>query len=309
MDFSALKNRSGKGALEQLTQELSKLTATESKGDDRFWRPEVDKAGNGYAVIRFLPAPGNEEVPFVRLFKHSFKGPDGQWYIENSLTTIGKPDPVGQLNSTLWNSTTDDKSPAREQARLQKRKLTYITNIYIVQDSANPENNGKIKLFSFGKKIFDKLNDAMNPQYADETPMNPFDLWEGANFKLKIRTVEGYLNYDKSEFDKPSALFDDDKKLEAIWKSEHLLQPFLAPENFKSYEELEARMRRVLCMDKPSPQASRQAATTRKPSIDEGADELLNRLEPKQERTAEPRSQIADDGDDSDLEFFRKLAS
>jgi hypothetical protein len=303
-DFSALKTRSGKSSFEKLTQELSKLTQTESKSDTRFWYPNVDKAGNGYAVIRFLPAPGDEELPFIRMFEHGFKGPTGQWYIENSLTTVGKDDPVGQMNSVLWNSTTDDNSPARKQARAQKRKLNYICNIYIVQDQANPENNGQVRLFKMGKKIFDKLNEAMNPQFADEKPMNPFDLWEGANFKLKIRMVEGYRNYDKSEFSEPAPLFDDDKKLESIWKSEHLLQPFLAADNFKSYEELKAKLDRVLGLEGPG--AARQAAAARKPTE---TDEDAPWQEPKTQRSAPSRTESASEDDDSDLEFFRALAS
>ena len=310
MDFSALKNRSGKSSLEKLTQELSKLnTQSESKGgDDRFWYPAVDKAGNGYAVIRFLPAPGDEDVPFVRMFEHGFKGPTGVWYIENSLTTIGKQDPVGELNSKLWNESTDDNSPGRKQARAQKRKLNYICNIYIVQDQANPENNGKVKLFKFGKKIFDKLNEAMNPQFADEKPMNPFDMWEGANFKLKIRTVEGYRNYDKSEFADAGPLFDDDKKLESVWKSEHLLQPFLAPENFKSYDELKAKLNRALGLnetgDSVAPAAARQAAAARKPSPTE---DDLPWQEPKAQRAAPAKTESSDE-DDEDLAFFKRLA-
>jgi len=310
MDFSKLRANSGKNSLEKLTQELSKLNQTEGKsGDNRFWYPNVDKAGNGYAVIRFLPAPGEEELPFIRMFEHGFKGPTGIWYIENSLTTIGKPDPVGELNSKLWNSTSDDESPARKQARAQKRKLNYICNVYVIQDQANPENNGKVFLFKFGKKIFDKLNEAMNPQFADEKPMNPFDLWEGANFKLKIRTVEGYRNYDKSEFSEPGPLFDDDKKLEAVWKSEHLLQPFLSPDNFKTYEELKSKLNRVLGLDDTgsvsSPAAARQAAAARKPNL---AEDEAPWQDPKPQQSSAPRQTSSDD-DDEDLEFFKKLAS
>lgn len=303
MDFSSLKNRSGKSSLEKLTQELTKLTQVEGKGaDNRFWYPATDKAGNGYAVIRFLPAPGTEELPFIRMFEHGFKGPTGLWYIENSLSTIGKTDPVGEMNSKLWNSTTDDESPMRKQARTQKRKLNYISNIYIVQDQNNPENNGQVRLFKFGKKIFDKLNETMNPQFADEKAMNPFDLWEGANFKLKIRMVEGYRNYDKSEFASPEPLFEDDKKLEAIWKSEHALQPFLAPDNFKSYEELSAKLTRVLGLEGPG--AARQAAAARKPTATE---EDAPWQEPKAQRSAPARTETVD-ADDDDLSFFQRLA-
>ena len=308
MDFSSLKNRSGKNSLEKLSAELAKLNQNqESSKDDRFWYPNVDKAGNGFAIIRFLPAPGEEDVPFVRIWEHGFKGPTGKWYIENSLTTIGKQDPVSDLNSKLWNSTSDDDSPARKQARAQKRKLTFVSNVYIVQDQQNPENNGKVKLFKFGKKIFEKLNEKMNPQFADEEAMNPFDLWSGASFKLKIRNVEGYRNYDKSEFSQAAPLFEDDNNMEAVWKQEHSLQAFLAPTNFKSYEELQTKLNAVLGLNESGtmqPAAARHAAASRKPAEDE--DELPWQA-PKQERAAPAKSAVAED--DSDLEFFRKLAS
>lgn len=310
MDFSSLKNRSGKNSLEKLSAELAKLNQNqESSKDDRFWYPTVDKAGNGFAVIRFLPAPGDEDVPFVRIWEHGFKGPTGKWYIENSLTTLAKQDPVSELNSKLWNSTNDDDSPARKQARAQKRKLAFISNIYIVQDQQNPENNGKVKLFKFGKKIFEKLNEKMNPQFADEERMNPFDLWSGANFKLKIRNVEGYRNYDKSEFAQAAPLFADDSDMEAVWRQEHSLQAFLAPSNFKTYEDLHAKLNAVLGLTETGgmqPQAARQMAASRSSSVDE--DEELPWQAPKQERAAAPRSTPMDD-DDQDLEFFKRLAS
>lgn len=247
MNFSELKKQSGKNFLEALSQELNKIIASESnKEDERFWQPSVDKAGNGYAVIRFLPPPPNETLPFVRIWEHAFKGPTGKWYIEKSLTTLGQNDPVSDYNTRLWNSTNDDESPARKQARAQRRKLVFISNVYILNDQNEPENNGKVKLFRYGKKIFEKINEKMNPQFADEEPINPFDLWTGANFKLKIRTVEGYRNYDKSEFAKPGPLFDDDQKLEAIWKQEHSLQQFVDPSTFKSYDELQRRLNEVL---------------------------------------------------------------
>lgn len=307
MDFSKLKTMSGKGALEKLTSELAKLNTNQesSKGDDRFWYPAVDKAGNGFAVIRFLPAPGNEDVPFIRIWEHGFKGPTGLWYIENSLTTLGKQDPVSELNSKLWNASDDDTSPTRKQARTQKRRLTFISNIYIVQDQANPENNGKVKLFKFGKKIYDKLNEAMNPQFADEAPMNPFDLWAGANFKLKIRNVEGYRNYDKSEFASAGPLFDDDSQLEGVWKQEHSLQAFLAPSNFKPYEELKARLNRVLGLDdkgNEAPATARASAASKKSDEDE-----LPWTAPREERAAPSRSAPAEE-EDTDLEFFKNLA-
>jgi hypothetical protein len=314
VDFSKLRSMSGKSSLEKLSGELAKMnTQGESAGDDRFWYPNVDKAGNGYAVIRFLPAPGEEDVPFVRVFSHGFKGPGGQWYIEDSLTTIGKNDPVGEMNSRLWNESSDDNSPGRKQARAQKRKLGYICNVYIIQDQLNPENNGKVKLFKFGKKIFDKLNEAMNPQFADEEPMNPFCLWTGASFKLKIRNVEGYRNYDKSEFASPGPMFEDDKEMEAVWKQEHSLKTFVDPSKFKSYEELKTKLHRVLGIDensgKSTPAASRAQAANRR-SADE--DEGLPWQEQKQERAAPARQPAAtkpDADDDDDLAFFKKLAN
>jgi hypothetical protein len=242
LDFSALK-KTRKNSLDQLSREVEKLNQNTKSGDDnRFWKPEVDKAGNGYAIIRFLPAPKGEDVPFVRIFDHGFQGPGG-WYIENSLTTIGQDDPVGKINSRLWNSGIEAN---KEIARKQKRRLSFLSNIYVVSDPANPANEGKVFLYKYGKKIFEKINEAMHPQFADEEATNPFDLWEGANFKLKIRNFEGYRNYDKSEFDKVGPLKGDDEELEKIWESEHSLSEFLDPKNFKSYDELKRKLEKVL---------------------------------------------------------------
>ena len=211
--------------------------------DDRIWKPVMDKTGNGFAIIRFLPASKGEELPWAKLWNHAFQGPTGQWYIENSLTTIGNNDPVSEHNSALWNSGVESD---KEIARRQKRKLQYYSNIYVVKDSANPENEGKVFLYRFGKKIFDKIMETMQPAFEDETPVNPFDFWEGANFKLKLRKVDGYWNYDKSEFETPSALAEDDAELEAIWKKQYSLSEFTAPSNFKSYDELQTRLNTVL---------------------------------------------------------------
>jgi hypothetical protein len=264
-----------------------------SKEDTRFWQPEVDKAGNGMAVIRFLPAPsidGEDGLPWVRVFNHGFQGPGG-WYIENSLTTLNQKDPVSEYNSTLWNSGIEAN---KEIARKQKRKLTYIANILVISDPANPSNEGQIKLYKFGKKIFDKISEAMNPEFADETPVNPFDMWEGANFKLKIRNVEGYRNYDKSEFADKSALFEgDDSKLEELWKQEYSLKEFLEPKQFKSYEVLKARLDKVLGFDggavAPKTKAE-DASVSRKLSGDD-----LERID---------RKSVEDD----DLNYFKSLA-
>lgn len=304
MNFSNLKAQSGKKSLEALSAELTKLSGNqESKGaDDRFWTPTVDKAGNGYAVIRFLPAPPNEDVPFIRMFDHGFQGPTGLWYIENSLTSLGKQDPVSEYNSKLWNSSTDDKSPERAQARKQKRRLHFISNIYVVTDQGNPANESKVFLFKYGKKIFDKLNEAMNPQFEDEKPMNPFDLWAGANFKLKIRNVEGYRNYDKSEFDKVKPLLDDDEDLENIWKGEHSLKTFLEPSNFKSFEELQGRLLKVL-----------DDAQTPKNKVARAEEEDLpwarEDAAPKFKESAAPKSPVVEDDEDDDLmAHFKSLA-
>lgn len=236
-----------KSSLEKLNQKLQEITTPSYQDDSsKYWKPEVDKAGNGHAIIRFLPAPKGEDIPFVRYWMHSFKGPTGQYYIENSLSTLNKPDPVVELNGRLWNSSDSDSSPERKQAREQKRKLVYVANILVVNDPAHPENNGKVFLFKFGKKIFDKLNDVMNPSFEDEQPLNPFDPWDGANFKLKIRNVEGYRNYDKSEFDKPSLISENDEELERIWGLCYSLEELVATDKFKSYDDLKERLYRVL---------------------------------------------------------------
>ncbi len=243
MSFSALK-RDSASAFTKLTKELEKVSSGESSNrDENLWKPEMDKGGNGYAVIRFLPAPEGEDLPWAKIFSHAFQGPGG-WYIENSLTTINKSDPVGDLNRQLWNSGSDrDKDTARKQ----KRKLSYYSNIYVVSDPLHPENEGKVFLYKYGKKIHDKIVEAMQPAFADETPINPFDFWKGANFKLKIRKLDGYWNYDKSEFDAVSTLGDfNDDQLESIYKSQHSLTAFTDAKNFKTYEELEKRMNTVL---------------------------------------------------------------
>ena len=232
-----------------LQKELEKIANPEKEKtsyqeDTRYWRAAVDKAGNGYAVIRFLPAIEGEELPWVRVFSHGFQGPSGRWYIENSLTTLGKSDPVSDANNELWNSGSEAN---KELARKRKRRLNYISNILVVKDPANPENEGKTFLFKYGKKIFDKINDVMFPAFADEQAVNPFDFWKGANFKLKIRKVEGFTNYDKSEFEGTTELFEgNDDKIEAVWKAEHALQQFVDPSNFKPYEELKKKFDEII---------------------------------------------------------------
>ena len=298
--FADLK-RSRKSNLESLIKQTNESAKSNDNGpDDRFWKPEVDKAGNGYAVIRFLPAPQGEELPWVRIFNHGFQGPGG-WYIENSLTTLGKKDPLSEYNSQLWNNGTD---AGKQQARKQKRRLTYISNIYVVSDPNNPANEGKVFLYKYGKKIWDKLNEAMNPEFADETPVNPFDFWEGANLKLKIRNVEGYRNYDKSEFETSSALLDNDDELEGLWKKQYALQEFVDTKNFKTYDELETRLNKVLGLD---------GAVVKPRTTADDEDDQIALSRPTREAEAPAPRQVAEptttEADDDDLSFFERLAN
>ena len=243
MSFSNLKKQSSLGSLTaKLVQQVEKMNKGSNGADDRLWKPEVDKAGNGYAVIRFLPAVDGEDMPWAKLYTHAFQG-SGGWYIENSLTTLGSKDPVSEYNSQLWNSGIDAD---KEVARKQKRKLSYYSNIYVVKDPSNPQNEGKVFLFRFGKKIFDKITAAMQPEFEDEEAINPFDFWAGANFKLKIKKVAGFWNYDSSEFAAPSPLLDDDDALEALWKKQYSLAELVAPDQFKSYDDLKKRLNYVL---------------------------------------------------------------
>ena len=243
MSLAQLKKQNSLDALLGAAQSENQTQEKKSYKDERLWKPELDKTGNGYAVIRFLPAVDGENMPWAKLWNHAFQGPTGQWYIENSLTTLGNNDPVSEMNSAYWNSGVESD---KEIARRQKRKLQYYSNIYVVSDSRHPEHEGKVFLFRFGKKIFDKLMEAMQPAFEDETSVNPFDFWKGANFKLKIRKVDGYWNYDKSEFEAPSALFDNDDDIEEVWKKQYSLTEFTAPTNFKSYDELKTRLSMVL---------------------------------------------------------------
>ena len=243
MSLSAMKKSNSLDKLLGAAEQENKPLEKKSYVDERIWKPVMDKTGNGFAIIRFLPAPKGEELPWVKLWNHAFQGPTGQWYIENSLTTISQNDPVSELNTKFWNSGVESD---KEIARKQKRKLQYYSNIYVVKDSANPQNEGKVFLYRFGKKIFDKIMETMQPAFEDETPVNPFDFWEGANFKLKLRKVDGYWNYDKSEFEAPSALFDKDDELEKLWETQYSLSEFTAPTNFKSYDELQTRLNTVL---------------------------------------------------------------
>ena len=251
MDFETLKQSSSN--FDKLTKAIEANLNPEDKEknkskyqDDRFWKPELDKTGNGYAVIRFLPAVEGEDLPWQRVWSHAFQDVGG-WYIENSLTTLGQKDPVSEENTRLWNTGLDSD---KEIARKRKRKLSYYSNIYVVSDPKHPENEGKVFLFKFGKKIFDKITEAMQPAFDDETPINPFDFWKGANFKLKIRKVDGYWNYDKSEFEGVTSIAESDDKIKEIWSKQHPLKPFLDPSNFKTYDELKEKLNRVITGDR-----------------------------------------------------------
>ncbi len=309
MSFSDLKKQSKLGSLTgKLVKEVEKMNTSGGNGaDDRFWKPEMDKTGVGSAVIRFLPAFEGEDLPWVKLWSHAFQGPGG-WYIENSLTTIGKKDPVGEYNRELWNSGEQSKKDIVSQK--QKRKLSYYANIYVVKDPLHPENEGKVFLYKFGKKIFDKILASMQPEFEDEEPINPFDFWQGANFKLKLKKVAGYWNYDSSEFDRVSSLLDDDDALEAIWKKEYSLSALVAPDQFKSYDDLKKRMDYVLGTKKRSaPQEETEydnyAAQEEKKVSEE---EVLRKLEDSYQasKTTEPSS--SSDDDDDPMSYFAKLA-
>jgi len=307
MSFADLKKQSKLGSLTaKLVKEVEKMNNNGgSSGDDRLWKLECDKSGNGYAVIRFLPAPNGEDLPFVKLYSHAFQGPGG-WYIENSLTTLGQKDPVSEYNTMLWNNGTD---AGKEQARKQKRKLTYMANIYVVKDPANPSNEGKVFLYKFGKKIFDKLTAAMQPEFEDEEAIDPFDFWQGANFKLKAKNVAGYRNYDSSEFARPDALLDDDDAMEGIWKKEYSLAELVAADQFKSYDDLKKRLDYVLgnkgTPRYQDPEEFDEEETTRGSTreLTEDLRDELNTLQPT--RTV---SSSDEDEDDDALSYFARLA-
>ena len=298
MSLENLKSMRGSSIdkLVQAAEAVSTKAETKSYDDDRFWKPTRDKAGNGYAVVRFLPAKEGEDLPWVRYWDHGFKGPTGLWYIENSLTSIGQDDPVSESNSVLWNSGRDeDKALARER----KRRLHYISNVLVVSDPENPQNEGKVFLYQFGKKIFDKIMDVMQPQFADEQPVNPYDFWEGADFKIKIRKVEGWVNYDKSEFSKPAALFEgDEARLTEVYEKLYSLQDFLKPENYKTYDELKMKLNRVLgveAVEEPMPSVMDSAPAQQAPAMSTAEAESMG--------TSEPASD-----DDDTLSYFAKLA-
>lgn len=301
MSFANLK-RSSQNSLDKLADQVNKLNSKNSYKDDRYWTCATDKAKNGYAVIRFLPTPeadGDDANPWARIWTHGFKGPTGQWYIENCLSTLGLPDPCMDYNTMLWNSSENDKGPERTQAREQKRQLNYHSNIYVVSDPANPENEGKVFLFRYGSRIFDKLKNAMFPPFPDMEPFDPFNLWTGANFKLRIRSVDGNTNYDLSEFDKPAPLLDDDAKLEEIYKQEYSLKDLVTPDKFKTYEQLEARLHLVLGI---------KGGQTVNPSVEKQKEVVEEEKKPEPSFKSKPAPNFAaDDDDDDDLAFFNSM--
>ena len=313
MSFENLKKQSKLGSLTaKLVKEVEKMSTTTSSGDDRLWKPEVDKTGNGFAIIRFLPAAEGEDVPWAKMYSHGFQG-NGGWFIENSLTTLGQKDPVSEYNRTLWNSGNEKD---KETVRKQKRKLSYYSNIYVVKDPTNPANEGRVFLFKYGKKIFDKIMESMQPEFEDETPINPFDFWQGANFKLKIVKKDGYWNYDKSEFDRVVPLLDDDDALEAIWKKCYSLTAVTAPDQFKSYEELENRLNVVLGLN-TSPTRSRAVVEqedeyesySQTPTAESRAVEELEQSYARSKSPSLPvvNKEVDEDEDDA-LSYFQKLA-
>lgn len=304
MSFANLKRN--RNAIDQLVKAAEATNTTQSTNkytDDRIWKPTVDKSNNGYAVIRFLPASEGSELPWNRYWDHGFKGPTGRWYIERSLTSIGQNDPVGELNSKLWNSGIESD---KEVARKQKRRLHHVSNILVVSDPGNPANEGKVFLFQYGKKIFDKLMDAMQPEFQDEDPINPFDFWSGANFKLKIRDVEGYRNYDKSEFAAQTELSSDDTYLEEIYNQLHDLREYTDPKNYKTYDELQAKLMSVL-----GEQASVGAPTMKQEeSLGEPQPApAMRTAEPVQMETAEMTSASPSAEDDDIMAHFANLVN
>ena len=297
MSFADLKRKS-QSNLEFLQKELEKSSTTSGGADERLWKPELDASGNGYAVIRFLPAPEGESVPWAKLYSHAFQGTGG-WLIENCLTTKGEQCPVCAANNKLWNSGHESD---KEIVRQRKRKLSYYSNIYVVNDPKHPDNNGKVFLFKYGKKIHDKILAAMQPEFQDETPINVFDLWEGANFKLKIKTVAGYWNYDSSEFAAPAALSADDDELESIWKQEYSLEAFAAPDQFKSYDDLESRLNFVL--------GNKSASSSRSMQFEEDEEPIATSsiATAVREREVEIPSFNSSNDDDDALSYFARLA-
>ena len=304
--FKSLQ-KTRKKNLQKLQSQLEK-DEKPSYIDDRFWKPTVDKAGNGFALIRFLPvspADPEDSLPWVRYWDHFFRGPGGGVYSELSLTTLGEKDPCSEMNSSLWNTGIQKNKDLISFER--KRRLKYVANIYIVKDPSEPDNEGKVFLFRFGKKIYDKIDKTMRPDedpIDPKEPFNPFDLWEGANFSLKVRKKDGYTNYDDSKFATPGPLLDDDKALEEIWQKEYSIQEFVAPDKFKTYDELKTRLHEVLA--EIGGNSEKTAESTKISLVDN--DDTQTTEEPATPTTDEENGTIEEDADDS-LDFYNKLAN
>jgi hypothetical protein len=292
-------------SLDKLRAAMESASPTEgakkSYSDDRYWKPELDKTGNGFAVVRFLPTPQNEEMPWVSYFDHGFQGPGG-WYIEKSLTTLNKKDPVSEYNTQLWNTGIEAN---KEIARKQKRRLHYVSNVYVVSDPKNPDNEGKVFLYKYGKKIFEQLKEAISPAFEDEAAINPFDLREGANFKIKIRKVDGYWNYDKSEFDSIAPLFEDEDKLNETFSSAYSLTDIIAPSEFKTYEELKEKLDRVLGL-------TGSVSTSTAESVAEDLEEVpwsnVNTESVADEPVIASAESTSPSEDEDAMDYFKKLA-
>ena len=305
MSFAALKNN--RTDLSKLVQAASNAGPEDTKKhnvtDERFWIPTRDKAGNGYAVIRFLPGNAEAPTPWVRYWDHFFKGPTGQWYIEKSLTSLGQVDPLAESNSRLWNE--DGSEEAKRTVRERKRNLRYVANVLVISDPSAPSNEGKVMLYKFGKKIFDKIMDSMQPQFPDEVPVNPFDMWQGADFTLKIRKVEGYPNYDASAFKSTSAISSDDEALEAYYDNQYDLSEWSDTKNYKTYDELKARLAVVLG-ESSTParviESLDQRANT--PSFPEQSQSMAASAPDPVIKTAESSM-----NDDDTMSYFAKLAA
>lgn len=245
--FNDLKNNSQ--SLLELTNKIDNMNNKfKSFNDDRFWQPTPDKAGNSAAVIRFLPPSMGEDTPFVKYFEHSFQDKNTKmWYIEKSLTTIGKPDPCTEYNRTLWNSGTEGQN----QARKQKRNEKYISNILVISDPNNPDAEGKVFLFKYGPKIFGKIQEALQPKLEIDKPFNPFDFFKGANFKLVMTKNDVFVNYDSSSFYPVSPLSDNEEFIRNVWENQYKLNEFIDPSSFKTYEELKERLEAVCGLNEP----------------------------------------------------------
>jgi hypothetical protein len=305
MDLNALR-ASRNQDFGAIASAFDKTANGNSYEDNRFWKLEKDKAGNGTAVIRFLPRTEGDELPWIKIFSHGFKGPSGRWYIENSLTTLGKDDPVSELNSQLWNSGSDAN---KEVARTQKRRLHYVSNILVISDPKHPENEGKVFLFKYGKKIFDKIMNKARPTFEDEKPVNVFDLWDGANFKLRMRTVEGYPNYDESTFSDPTPVKSTDEEILAVVNSQYKLSEELDPKNFKTYEELKSKLESVLSGEGGNIPSAEHMTSDPLPVME--ARQPVAASAPSFASTAAPVSKMPEINDDEEdvMDFFKKIAN